>query len=107
MLAANRKNRISGLPIIPASASWACVIIRKRPSARWKGNRQGSERYLLAMATGTGKTRTAIAMMFRLIQSRSVLNAFSSLRIAVGEQALGAFEDTRINGDTFNSTFPH
>lgn len=31
---------------------------------------KGQQEILLAMATGTGKTRTAIAMMFRLIQSQ-------------------------------------
>ena len=58
------------------------------------------------MATGTGKTRTAIAMMFRLIQSQRFKRIlFLVDRRSLGEQALGAFEDTRINGDTFNSIF--
>lgn len=66
----------------------------------------GQQTMLLAMATGTGKTRTAIAMMFRLIQSRRFNRIlFLVDRRSLGEQALGAFEDTRINGDTFNSIF--
>lgn len=58
------------------------------------------------MATGTGKTRTAIALMFRLIQSQRFKRVlFLVDRRSLGEQALGSFEDTRINGDTFNSIF--
>ncbi|MDB9566106.1 type I restriction-modification system endonuclease [Providencia rettgeri] len=66
----------------------------------------GQQEILLAMATGTGKTRTAIALMFRLIQSQRFKRVlFLVDRRSLGEQALGAFEDTRINGDTFNSIF--
>ncbi|VEB50906.1 type I restriction enzyme EcoKI subunit R [Salmonella enterica subsp. enterica] len=66
----------------------------------------GQQHILLAMATGTGKTRTAIALMFRLIQSQRFKRVlFLVDRRSLGEQALGAFEDTRINGDTFNSIF--
>ncbi|WP_139771097.1 DEAD/DEAH box helicase family protein, partial [Salmonella enterica] len=66
----------------------------------------GQQEILLAMATGTGKTRTAIALMFRLIQSQRFKRVlFLVDRRSLGEQALGSFEDTRINGDTFNSIF--
>lgn len=45
-------------------------------------------------------------MMFRLIQSQRFKRIlFLVDRRSLGEQALGAFEDTRINGDTFNSIF--
>jgi len=67
---------------------------------------KGQQEILLAMATGTGKTRTAIALMFRLIQSQRFKRVlFLVDRRSLGKQALGAFEDTRINGDTFNSIF--
>jgi type I restriction enzyme R subunit len=67
---------------------------------------KGQQAILLAMATGTGKTRTAIAIMFRLIQSQRFNRIlFLVDRRSLGEQALAAFEDSRINGDTFNSIF--
>ncbi len=66
----------------------------------------GQQDMLLAMATGTGKTRTAIALMFRLIQSQRFNRIlFLVDRTSLGKQALGAFEDTQINGDTFNAIF--
>ncbi|STV31629.1 type I restriction-modification system [Klebsiella pneumoniae] len=44
--------------------------------------------------------------MFRLIQSQRFKRVlFLVDRRSLGEQALGSFEDTRINGDTFNSIF--
>ncbi|PKH03100.1 type I restriction-modification system endonuclease [Psychromonas sp. MB-3u-54] len=66
----------------------------------------GQQEMLLAMATGTGKTRTAIGLMFRLIQSKRFKRVlFLVDRRSLGTQALGAFEDMRINDDTFNSIF--
>lgn len=52
---------------------------------------------LLAMATGTGKTRTALGLIYRLIKSgrfRRVL--FLVDRTALGEQAHNAFKDVRL-----------
>ncbi|EAS45756.1 type I restriction-modification system deoxyribonuclease [Photobacterium profundum] len=67
---------------------------------------KGQQEILLAMATGTGKTRTAIALMYRLIQSQRFKRVlFLVDRRSLGVQALNAFEDTRISGDTFNSIF--
>ncbi|WP_064604443.1 type I restriction-modification system endonuclease [Photobacterium sp. J15] len=67
---------------------------------------KGQQEILLAMATGTGKTRTAIALMYRLIQSQRFKRVlFLVDRRSLGEQALNSFEDTRISGDTFNSIF--
>lgn len=61
---------------------------------------------LLAMATGTGKTRTAIALMYRLLQSQRFKRIlFLVDRTSLGKQALSAFDNTRIKGDTFNSIF--
>ncbi|GAL03983.1 type I restriction-modification system restriction subunit R [Photobacterium aphoticum] len=66
----------------------------------------GQQDILLAMATGTGKTRTAIALMYRLIQSQRFKRVlFLVDRTSLGKQALDAFEDTNIKGDTFNAIF--
>lgn len=52
---------------------------------------------LLAMATGTGKTKTCIALIYRLLKAqrfRRIL--FLVDRSALGEQAANAFKDTRM-----------
>ncbi|MCH9651901.1 MAG: type I restriction-modification system endonuclease [Deltaproteobacteria bacterium] len=59
--------------------------------------RAGRREILLAMATGTGKTRTAIALIYRLIKAgrfRRVL--FLVDRSALGDQAEGALKDVRL-----------
>jgi type I restriction enzyme R subunit len=66
----------------------------------------GQHNVLLAMATGTGKTRTAIALMYRLIQSRCFSRVlFLVDRRSLGKQALDAFDDTRIQDVPFNTIF--
>lgn len=57
----------------------------------------GSQSLLLAMATGTGKTRTVLGMMYRFLQSnrfRRIL--FLVDRTALGDQAEGVFADVQI-----------
>lgn len=67
----------------------------------------GQRALLVAMATGTGKTKTCIALVYRLLKTgrfRRVL--FLVDRTALGEQALGAFNETRMeNLQTFADTF--
>jgi type I restriction enzyme, R subunit len=62
---------------------------------------------LIAMATGTGKTKTCIALIYRLLKAqrfRRIL--FLVDRSALGEQAANAFKDTRMeNLQTFADTF--
>lgn len=63
----------------------------------------GRRTMLLAMATGTGKTRTAICLAYRLVQSRRFRRVlFLVDRSALGEQAAGAFSDLRLEQ---NQTF--
>ncbi|MFN5046832.1 type I restriction-modification system endonuclease [Roseateles sp.] len=57
----------------------------------------GQRDILLAMATGTGKTKTCIALIYRLLNAqrfRRIL--FLVDRSALGEQAANAFKDTRM-----------
>jgi type I restriction enzyme, R subunit len=57
----------------------------------------GQREILLAMATGTGKTKTCIALIYRLLKAqrfRRIL--FLVDRSALGEQAANSFKDTRM-----------
>ncbi len=57
----------------------------------------GQQDLLVAMATGTGKTRTALCLIYRLLKAgrfRRIL--FLVDRTALGEQAEGAFQDVRL-----------
>lgn len=69
--------------------------------------KSGQREMLLAMATGTGKTKTCIALIYRLLKAqrfRRIL--FLVDRSALGEQAANAFKDTRMeNLQTFADTF--
>lgn len=68
---------------------------------------QGQRRLLLAMATGTGKTKTCIALIYRLLKSQRFQRVlFLVDRSALGEQAANAFKETRIeNLNTFADSF--
>jgi type I restriction enzyme, R subunit len=69
--------------------------------------RDGKTLGLLAMATGTGKTKTCIALVYRLLRAqrfRRIL--FLVDRTALGEQAANVFKDTRMeNLQTFADIF--
>lgn len=67
----------------------------------------GQREMLLAMATGTGKTKTCIALIYRLLKSQRFKRIlFLVDRSALGEQAANAFKDTRMeNLQTFADTF--
>jgi type I restriction enzyme R subunit len=69
--------------------------------------KDGKDRALVAMATGTGKTKTCIALVYRLLKSerfRRIL--FLVDRSALGEQATNDFKEVRLEHlQTFADTF--
>ena len=77
--------------------------IRAVEDALAKGRRE----LLLAMATGTGKTRTAIGIVYRLIKAKRFRRVlFLVDRTALGEQAAGAFKDVKLeNFQSFNDIY--
>lgn len=57
----------------------------------------GSREALVAMATGTGKTRTVIGLIYRLLKAKRFNRIlFLVDRTTLGEQAQNAFKDTRL-----------
>ncbi|MEI5995283.1 type I restriction-modification system endonuclease [Candidatus Enterococcus mansonii] len=70
------------------------------------GLKDNKERMLLAMATGTGKTRTALALMYRLIKTDRVRRVlFLVDRTALGTQAADALKDTKIEKLAFSDIY--
>lgn len=58
---------------------------------------QGRRELLLAMATGTGKTRTCIGIVYRLIKAKRFRRVlFLVDRTALGEQASNAFKEVKL-----------
>lgn len=58
---------------------------------------KGQREILLAMATGTGKTKTCIALIYRLLKAKRFRRIlFLVDRSALGEQAANSFKDTRM-----------
>lgn len=68
---------------------------------------EGQREVLLAMATGVGKTRTSIGLVYRLVKSRRFRRVlFMVDRTALGEQAANAFKDVRLESQqTFADIF--
>lgn len=67
---------------------------------------QGKHRMLLAMATGTGKTRTALAIMYRLIKFKRVKRIlFLVDRRSLGIQTEDALQDTKIENLSFSDIY--
>ena len=67
---------------------------------------EGQRKMLLAMATGTGKTRTTIALMYRLIKAKKCRRIlFLVDRNSLGQQALDALKDTKFDGLSFSSIY--
>ena len=72
-----------------------------------RGIREGKRELLVAMATGTGKTRTAIGLIYRLIKSKACRRIlFLVDRTALGQQAEDAFKESPLeNYRTFAQIF--
>lgn len=68
---------------------------------------QGQRELLIAMATGTGKTKTCIALVYRLLKTKRFRRVlFLVDRRALGEQTTNAFKDSRMeNLQTFTDIF--
>jgi type I restriction enzyme R subunit len=67
---------------------------------------EGNRKMLIAMATGTGKTRTAIALMYRLIKSKKCRRIlFLVDRKSLGKQTEDVIKDTRIEGYSFSDIY--
>ncbi len=72
---------------------YQCAAIR----AAEKAIEEQQARVLLAMATGTGKTRTAIGLIYRLVKSKRFRRVlFLVDRTSLGEQAEGAFKSVKL-----------
>ena len=67
----------------------------------------GVRAMLLAMATGTGKTKTCVALIYRLLKTKRFRRIlFLVDRSALGEQAANAFKETRMESlQTFADIF--
>ena len=70
----------------------------------WQAERRSM---LLAMATGTGKTKLAIALLYRLLATKRFRRiCFVVDRSALGDQAAGEFSTTKIvSGKAFADIF--
>ncbi|WP_281738663.1 type I restriction-modification system endonuclease [Enterococcus dispar] len=71
-----------------------------------KGLEENKRRMLLAMATGTGKTRLALSLMYRLIKTKRVRRIlFLVDRRSLGIQASDALKDTKIDNISFSDIY--
>ncbi|PGT15362.1 MULTISPECIES: type I restriction-modification system endonuclease [Bacillus cereus group] len=67
-----------------------------------QGLAENKRRMLLAMATGTGKTRLALSLMYRLIKTKRIRRVlFLVDRRSLGTQAADALKDTKIENLSF------
>lgn len=68
--------------------------------------KDGKKRILLAMATGTGKTRTAIALMYRLLKHKRARRILYLVdRNSLGQQTADAIKDNKIGNLSIASIY--
>lgn len=68
--------------------------------------KDGKKRILLAMATGTGKTRTAIALMYRLLKHKRARRILYLVdRNSLGKQTADAIKDNKIGNLSISSIY--
>ncbi|MBF0706028.1 type I restriction-modification system endonuclease [Alkalihalobacillus hwajinpoensis] len=68
--------------------------------------KEGQRKMLVAMATGTGKTRTAIALMYRLIKTKKCRRIlFLVDRNSLGQQTEDSLIDTKVEGLSFTDIY--
>ena len=60
---------------------------------------QGKKTALLAMATGTGKTRTALGLIYNMLEAKRFHRIlFLVDRVSLGDQAMEKFKDVKLKG---------
>lgn len=58
---------------------------------------EGKQTALLAMATGTGKTRTVLGLIYKMLESKRFRRIlFLVDRVSLGEQAMDTFKDVKL-----------
>lgn len=68
--------------------------------------REGKGRILLAMATGTGKTRTAISLMYRLIKNKRARRILYLVdRQSLAKQTANALKDNKVGSQAVSSIY--
>lgn len=68
--------------------------------------KDGKKRILLAMATGTGKTRTAISLMYRLLKHKRARRILYLVdRNSLGKQTANAIKDNKIGTMSISSIY--
>lgn len=99
--AAHEKLKTEPMPYIDRDYQRGAIL------AVEKGLEDGKRELLVAMATGTGKTRTCIGLCYRLLKTRRFRRVlFLVDRNALGKQTADAFKDLRLeNLSTFTEIF--
>lgn len=104
----DREAAHSKLKATPIEFGFPLRPYQKRAIERIEGAlEEDSRAMLVAMATGTGKTKLAIALLYRLLQTQRFRRVcFVVDRNALGAQAAGEFRSTKILGiKTFAEIF--